>query len=82
MEFDIQCLYEILETRFDISEKELQEADSFSDLGLDSIAIMCIMQELEEVLNVEFNNTNLGDLDSVPKLYKYICNYPKIREKS
>ena len=31
MEFDIQCLYEILETRFDISEKELQEADSFSD---------------------------------------------------
>lgn len=82
MEFSIDCLYEIFETRFGISKKDLQETASFSSLGLDSLAIISIMEDLEEMFHIKFNNTKQSSVDSIPKLYKYISDYLEMEKKA
>lgn len=65
----ISSLVEVLEVDPEMIDDEL----SFSDLGIDSITGMNLVQNLNAKLNIEIDPTSIFDYNNVKKLEEYLC---------
>ena len=56
----IETVKNILGQRIDVSK--LQESDSLTDIGLDSLDLVEVMLDIENALNIEFTSNEIANL--------------------
>ena len=61
-----------LSDRFGVDTKELEETDSFSELGVDSLSLFNMITDIEEEFKISIDIDDMTEVDSVSKMYKYI----------
>ncbi len=58
--------------RYGVSVEEAKTGCTFMELGIDSLSIYSMVSELEEKYNIRIDTDDITNLDSLPRLYKYI----------
>ncbi len=61
-----------LSDRFGVDTKELEETDSFGELGVDSLSLFNMITDIEEEFKISIDIDDMTEVDSVSKMYKYI----------
>ena len=64
----------IIEEQLGISEAEIKEETSFTDLGADSLDLFQIISAFEEEFNIEFENEDVEKIKTVGDAIEYIKN--------
>ena len=62
---------DILAKRVDVSK--LKEEDSLKEIGLDSLDLVEVMLEIEEVLNIEFDSEEIVNLTTLQSVLDLIA---------
>ena len=68
---------EFLSERFGESVDRIKEINSFGELGLDSLSLFSLIQDIEEKYNIELPVDDLTEIDTVEKMYEYILDLKK-----
>jgi acyl carrier protein len=63
---------EFLSQRYSISKEKLQEVDSFAELGIDSLSLFSLLQDVESKFDLRIDTEDLTEIDSVSKMYSLI----------
>ena len=61
----IQLMKEIISAETGIAVSEIQDTDSFFNLGLDSVSCIFLMDKLEKELHIELNPIHFWDYPSI-----------------
>ncbi len=64
----------IIAEQLGISEAEITEETSFTDLGADSLDLFQIISAFEEEFNIEFENEDVEKIKTVGDAIEYIKN--------
>ena len=64
----------IIAEQLGISEAEITEETSFTDLGADSLDLFQIISAFEEEFNIEFENEDVEKIKTVVDAIEYIKN--------
>lgn len=64
----------IIAEQLGISEAEITEETSFTDLGADSLDLFQIISAFEEEFNIEFENEDVEKIKTVGDAIEYIEN--------
>lgn len=67
-----ETLIAFLSERYGWSEKEILEAKSFEDLGLDSLNLYSLVTDCEEKFKIKFDTDDMTEIDSPEKFIKYV----------
>ena len=59
--------------RFGIEIKEAKELDSFEAMGIDSLSLYSIVSQVESELDIKIETNDITQVDSLSKMYSYIC---------
>lgn len=68
---------EFLSERYGESVDRIKEINSFGELGLDSLSLFSLIQDIEEKYNIELPVDDLTEIDTVEKMYEYISDLKK-----
>ena len=68
----------IIAEQLGISEAEITEETSFTDLGADSLDLFQIISAFEEEFNIEFENEDVEKIKTVGDAIEYIKNLTEI----
>ena len=68
---------EFLSERYGESVDRIKEINSFGELGLDSLSLFSLSQDIEEKYNIELPVDDLTEIDTVEKMYEYISDLKK-----
>jgi len=66
-----------LSERYGSDIEELKKINSFSELGLDSLSLFSLVQDIEEQFSIELPIEDLTQIDTIDKMYEYISNLKK-----
>lgn len=65
-------ILEKLVFELDLSEDEIVQAESFDDLGLDSLAFLEVISDIEDEYDIEFEDTQLANIKSYSDLIETV----------
>ena len=68
---------EFLSERYGGSVDKIKQINSFRELGLDSLSLFSLIQDIEEKYNIELPVDDLTEIDTVEKMYEYISDLEK-----
>ncbi|SHO53582.1 acyl carrier protein [Anaerocolumna xylanovorans] len=74
MKVDYKEFAEFVCGRYGISIEEAEKADTFMELGMDSLSIYSVIGEIEERYEVVVDTDDITDINSLNRLYQYIRN--------
>lgn len=66
-----------LSERYGETSENIKEVNSFSELGLDSLSLFSLIEDIEKEYNVQLDVEDLTDIDTVEKMYGFISEQLK-----
>lgn len=66
---------DFLSDRYGETPENLRKTNSFGGIGLDSLTLFSLIEEIETKYEVKIDVEDLTDIDTIDKMYDYITNY-------
>lgn len=76
-----QMFLEFLSARYGETTEKIKEANSFGEIGLDSLSLFSLLEDIEETYQIKIDTDDLTEIDTVEKMYCHIEKSIKGSEK-
>lgn len=67
-----ETMIEMLSERYGWSKEQIESAESFDELGLDSLSLYSLVTDCEEKFAVKIDTDDMTQIDSPEKFIKYL----------
>lgn len=66
--------------KYGLSVDEIKETNSFVELGLDSLSLFSLLEEVETMFEVKVEADDISEIDTAEKMYKYLIKGAQKKE--
>jgi acyl carrier protein len=80
LNFTFDEFVSFLSERYGVPREEIISDDSFGKIGLDSLSLFSLIEDIEQKFSVKVETEDITEIDTVRKMYDYICQAGESKE--